>query len=49
MSFRALFIANAVMLLFVGFTMVQSFNSINSGQLLTEMQNYGLVQPVAAH
>lgn len=44
MSFKALFIANGFMLLFVMLCLIQSFNGINSSQLMNRLQEQGVVK-----
>lgn len=44
MSLKVLFIANAVMMLFVGFVLVQSFIGMNATNVMDQMHENGLVE-----
>lgn len=44
MSLKVLFIANAVMMLFVGFVLVQSFIGMNASSVIDQMHENGLVE-----
>jgi hypothetical protein len=44
MSLKVLFIANTVMILFVGFVLVQGFVGLNSSKVLDQMQKNGFVE-----
>lgn len=44
MSIKALFIANAVMILFVGLVIIQSFGGMNSTGFMSKMHQHGFVK-----
>lgn len=44
MSLKVLFIANAVMMLFVAFVLVQSFVGMNASGVMGQMHESGLVE-----
>ncbi len=48
MSIKALFIANAVMILFVGLVIVQSLGGMNSDGLISKMHEHGFVKDAAS-
>ncbi len=49
MSIKALFIANAVMVLFISFVMLQSFSGMNATGFMGKMHQHGLVKENTAH
>lgn len=43
MPIRALFLANGVVLLFLGLALIQGYNGINDGGLVNKMQEQGII------